>query len=286
VNNKSSETYTEKFIAFVDILGFADLVKQSEDLNGNGPTLDYLMNLTAKLGSQEDCARFARSGPVACPQSRYISKDLGFRITQISDCMVASAEISPAGLINLIHHCFGVSIQLLVAGHLCRGFITRGRILHTQNQFIGSGYQNAVEGEKRVSIFQVDGLDGGTPFIQVDSSICEYVANETDTSVMETFRRITESDGKDTAVSPFPALRKIPSTVIGPGFDPAKWKDTIKDTKANIQKWLVQMEKAEIGAPESGKRKIAHYRRKLLEIMAVKDKEIAVMDRFQGGFQN
>jgi hypothetical protein len=175
-------------------------------------------------------------------------------------------------------------MELLIAGHLCRGFVNRGRILHSDKQFIGTGYQNAVEGEKRVSIFQADSVDRGTPFIQIDRSVCEYVAKEADPCVKEMFGRMTECDGRETAVSPFSALKKIPATVIDRNFDPVKWKATIATTQANIQRLLTQLEKTEIGASDSAKGKIAHYKRKLTEILEVKEKERATMDRLSGAF--
>ncbi len=154
-----AKQYVEKFVAFIDILGFSDLVEQAE--REGSPTLEYLLGLTEKLGTQVDRLRYAQYGPPVCPHSQYLAKDLGFQITQISDCVVVSAEVSPAGVINLLHHCFGVSIDLLVTGHLCRGYITRGKIFHSDTQFMGTAYQAAAEREKSVSIFQLDPLDRG-----------------------------------------------------------------------------------------------------------------------------
>lgn len=271
--------YTEKFIAFVDILGFAELVKKSEDPIGTGVSPDHLIALTRKLGSDEDCTSLARSGPRVCPQSRYISRDLAFQITQISDCVVASVEISPAGLINLIHHCFGISTELLIAGHLCRGYITKGPIIHTSTQFIGGGYQRAVEGERSVSVFQIDDEDRGTPFVQVEAAVCEYVRTQTDACVNTMFQRMTESDGAQTAISPFRALKNLPSTVIDANFDPRKWKETIGITRANLLRVVADLERTEQDASSRAKSKIAHYKRKLTEVIDIKDKEMATMDR-------
>src|ERR1035438_2183803 len=110
--------YQDKFIAFVDILGFSDLVRQSEENKEGSPSLEDLLNLTKKLGLPEESARFAKSGPIVCPRAHYVSKDLSFQITQVSDCLIVSSEVSPAGVINLVQHCFGISINLLMVGHL------------------------------------------------------------------------------------------------------------------------------------------------------------------------
>src|SRR5690242_13343286 len=128
--------YQDKFIAFVDILGFSELVMKSEAGGDGAPDAKYILDLTGKLGSAKERDHFAKYGPTHCPCAPYLSKDLDFRVTQISDCVVISAEVSPAGVINLLQHCFGIAIQILQAGHLCRGYITRGSIVHTDKQFI------------------------------------------------------------------------------------------------------------------------------------------------------
>jgi hypothetical protein len=274
--------YEDKFIAFVDILGFSDLVRQSEEKTEGSLSVEELLVLTEKLGTSEGEARFAKSGPVVCPCSPYISKDLGFQITQVSDCVVVSTEVSPAAIINLVQHCFGVSISLLMAGYLCRGFITRGKIFHKNGQFIGSGYMKAVDGEKRVSIFQLDSAERGTPFIQIDPTICQYVDEQDDACVKTQFTRMTESDGHETGISPFGALKRMPSTVIDSNFDPLKWKGSIQVMRDHMQRLMTQLEKAEIRASESGREKIAHYKRKIGEVLAVKDREIELMDKLAG----
>src|ERR1019366_178760 len=97
-----ADMYQDKFIAFVDIFGFSDLVRQSEQKKEGGPSLEDLLALTKKLGSPQESARYAKSGPVVCPHASYVSKDLDFQITQISDCVIVSSEVSPAGIINLV----------------------------------------------------------------------------------------------------------------------------------------------------------------------------------------
>src|SRR5690349_257687 len=115
--------FKEKFVGFIDVLGFKELVREAEA--GTGISLDELLTLIQCLGSPKDRERFVNHGPRICPQSQYKSKDLDFRITQISDCAIVSTEISPAGAINLISHCWDSVIELMPKGILCRGFITR-----------------------------------------------------------------------------------------------------------------------------------------------------------------
>ena len=215
--------FKDKFIAFVDILGFKNLVRAAE--TETGMSLPDLLKLTTVLGGPEDQKKIEKHGPVTCPRSKYFRRDLDFKLTQISDCVVVSCEISPAGVINLIGHCWGVVIQMLTKGILCRGFITRGQIFHTDIQFIGSGYQEAYRKESEVTAFKKKADERGTPFVEVDSVVCEYISGCGDQCVKEMFSRFVREDGNVTALFPFKRLAH--SFVVagwGQTFDPEKEK--------------------------------------------------------------
>ena len=145
--------------------------------------------------------------------------EMSIEITQVSDCVVVSTEVSPAGVIHVLNHCFGASVMVFRAGFLCRGYVTRGKIVHTDQHFFGTGYVRAYEHERTVSMFQKGEDDAGTPFIEVDPAVCRYVAEEGDECVKMMFGRMVESDEHGTAISPFPALKKIPATIVRPDFD-------------------------------------------------------------------
>src|SRR5260370_15056637 len=110
--------YEDKFIAFVDIVGFKALVERSEKGGDDAPTIEYIVELFDKFDSstEED---FAQYGPTTCPCAPHTSRNLNFLVTQISDCAVISAEVSPAGLINLVDHCYKTAFRFLKVGHLC-----------------------------------------------------------------------------------------------------------------------------------------------------------------------
>lgn len=202
----------DKFIAFVDILGFSSLV-EAEEQKGND--LSRLLELTETLGSP------VRTGaPIACPNSRRASPDVDFKTTQISDCVVVSTEISPAGIVSLVQHCFVITLALLSKSSLCRGYITRGNIVHNDHQFIGTGYMHALKSQKTVAFMRTNIEETGTPFVQIDNRVTEYVKNESDDCVRKVFDRMVRSDGSYTAIYPFEALSKIPSALVTPDFNP------------------------------------------------------------------
>lgn len=216
--------FKEKFIAFVDILGFKSLVEASEA--GTGLSVEELSKLLESFGSPDIRDRLEKLGPICCPESKYIERNLDFRLSQVSDCAVISTEISPAGAINLIHHCWGTVLAFLERGIMCRGYITRGRIHHAATQFpIGTGYHNAYAAEGQVSFFKRQADERGTPFVEVDRVVCDYLRETDDSCIKEMFSRFTKSDGDTVALFPFQRLAH--SFVIGgfgQKFDPEKEK--------------------------------------------------------------
>lgn len=217
--------FEEKFVAFIDILGFKNLVESAE--KGNGMSLPEIMELLNKLGSKKDSHKFDQHGPTTCPNSSYIQRNLNFKVTQISDCVIVSSELSPAGLINLISHCWGAVIQLLFKGVMCRGYVTKGSVYHDESQVIGSGYQKAFSSEANVSAFKREADERGTPFVEVDPIICEYVKEESDPCVEKMFLRMVKDEEGTTALFPFQRLSH--SFIIagfGHEFKPEKEKES------------------------------------------------------------
>jgi hypothetical protein len=224
--------FKDKFIGYVDIIGFKKMVEAAEA--GTGMPLGELVDNLKNLGAPDDRKHFEKHGPTICPQSNFVQPDLDFRVTQISDCVIVSSEISPAGVINLVNHCWGAVIKLLTKGIMCRGYITRGKIYHTDTQFIGSGYQNAISKEGEVAAFKRKADEGGTPFVEVDQEVCNYVEDHGDWCVKEMFSRHVKGDGVVMALFPFKRLAH--SSVIGHEFDPEKEKRSNKNARLWINK--------------------------------------------------
>ena len=213
--------FTEKFVAFVDVLGFKNLVTESE--RGTGIPLAELLELLQKLGDGKERARFEEHGAGWCPMAPRIEKNLDFRVTQISDCVIVSSEVSPAGVINLVSHCWGAVIELLARGIMCRGYIKRGHVFHTDTQIIGSGYQEAYLAESKVSAFKREADERGTPYVEVDIEVAAYVQSQPDPCVKEMFERMVKRDGSTVVLFPFQRLHHS-FIIAGSGhkFDPEK----------------------------------------------------------------
>jgi hypothetical protein len=234
MTNVGNVEFKDKFVAFVDILGFKKMVEAAEA--GIGMSLPELLDMLKELGKPEDQERIKKHGPVVCPQSAFVQRDLDFQLTQISDCMVASYEISPAGVINLIGHCWGALIQLLTKGIMYRGYITRGPVYHDDTQVIGTGYQEAYRKEAGVTAFIREADERGTPFVEVDQVVCDYVADYGDKCVKEMFSRYVKKDGDTTALFPFQRLaHSFIVAGFGHTFDPEKEKRANENLRQMIQ---------------------------------------------------
>ncbi len=250
--------FKDKFIGFVDILGFKKLVEAAEA--GIGISLVELLEMVQKLGTPEDRIKHEKYGPMTCPESRYVQRHLDFRLTQISDCVVLSTEISPAGVINLVKHCWGAVIKLLTKGILCRGYITRGSVFHTDTQFIGSGYQKACSKEKHVTAFIREDEKSGTPFVEVDRVVCDYVRNHGDSCVKEMFSRFVKEDGIVTALFPFQRLaHSFIVAGFGITFDPEKEKRSNQRARLLIENFKERVMAFVDHSDPDVVRKVEHY---------------------------
>jgi len=271
--------FQEKFIGFVDILGFKKLVEAAED--GSGMLLQELMGLLKNLGSYKDVEKFKKYGPTLCPGSAFIQRDLDFKLTQISDCVVVSSEVSPAGAMNLINHCWGAVISLLEKGLMCRGYITKGSVYHTDTQIIGSGYQKAYLKESEVAAFKREADERGTPFVEVDSIVCNYIKGCNDKCISEMFSRLVKSDGEVTALFPFKMLsHSFIIAGLGIEFNPSKEKEA----NNNMRLFITELKKRILEFVDSSNlaamKKVEHYIKALDAQLLHCDETDNIIDKF------
>ncbi|MGB8411828.1 MAG: hypothetical protein WCE23_03285 [Candidatus Binatus sp.] len=268
---------TDKFVGFVDIMGFKSLVRTAEA--GKGLSLEDLSKAVEALGTEADLQCIKTYGPKICPMAPRVPKDLDFQITRSSDCVIVSAEVSPAGVINLISHCWTAQLELLGMGILCRGYIKRGLIYHTKLHQIGSGLSNAVEREKQVSVFKQNADEQGTPFIEVSPEIVEYVATQGDKCVKEMFSRHVQQDGLLTALFPFKRLNHSFAIPAGHQFDPEKEKKSVDVVRGWIRKMKDAVSKRVDQSDPKAVNKGSHYLRMLDKQLAECDWTEEVIDR-------
>jgi hypothetical protein len=277
--------FQDKFIAFVDILGFKTLVKGAE--SGSGPlSLPEIREAAQRLGTEADRKRMVERGPNICPEAPRFSKDVGFQITQVSDCVVVSAEVSPAGVITLLSHCWAACLGLLQLGLMCRGYIKRGRIYHDGTEIIGSGYSDAyAKAEHGVTVFKQSADERGTPFIEVDPEVVHFVNTCEDWCVKEMASRMMKSDGELTALFPF---QRLGHTFIVAGleslglkFDPDKEHRQVDNIRKMIHRMKEKVSSFVAGADGSVIAKAEHYLRMLDVQLAICDKQDRHIEMFR-----
>lgn len=271
--------FENKFIGFVDILGFKQLVEAAE--NETVMFLPELVEACQSLGSPEDVEKIIKHGPATCPQSKHYQRDLNFKLTQVSDCVVVSSEVSPAGVINLIKHCWGAVIKLLSKGLMCRGYITKGPIYHTDTQIIGSGYQEACSKEKDgITAFKREADEKGTPFVEVDPVVCDYVKNCEDKCVKEMLSRMVKSDGEVIALFPFQRLaHSFMISRFGHKFDAKKEKASNQNMRSSIERLKKGVMEFVDESNHNAAKKAEHYIEALNTQLVVCDKTDEIIDK-------
>jgi len=167
--------FEEKFIAFIDLLGFKEMVRKAE--NDEGKSLKQILDVMDCLNNTSNALSLREFGPTIFPDLPSNSPNLGFESTQVSDCVIISFEKSLSGAINIIHHCASIVFKLLSIGILVRGHILIGTIYHSNNCFLGSGYQNAYVREGKTTFMANEGAEG-TPFVEVDADVIQYIKFE------------------------------------------------------------------------------------------------------------
>lgn len=268
----------EKFIGYVDILRFSALTKAAEV--GIDLSFDDLDEIVKLLGTENARKHHQKYGATICPKAPCVRKDLDFQIAQAWDSGVVSTEISPAGLINLISHCFVACIMLLTKGVMCRGYIQKGMIYHDGLKVLGSGHTDTVAKEKEVAFFKRSADEKGTPFVEVAPEIVDYVASQPDECVKEMFSRMTITHEGLTAV--FPIKRLAHSFIVAgfnrPPFDAKREKKNNDTVRNNLKQLKAKVLSYVDPSDASAVAKSEHYIRALDEQLKVCDQTDEAID--------
>lgn len=125
--------YEERYVAFVDVLGFRSIVTKS----ASDPAV--VQRVHAALSGISRLAVGSRSTA------------LGFEVTSFSDNVVLSIPVSPQGLLHLVQMINKFSEDLLSLGMLFRGAVVRGLALHTHDVIFGPAMLEAYRLESTIS---------------------------------------------------------------------------------------------------------------------------------------
>lgn len=145
------EGYENRFVAFLDILGFKNLIlkiesekNESYDFHRVRSVLNFLHDESIESNGQHDLPIYEKQG------DSLIEKELGdLRINYISDCVIISTESSLNGFKSLCNKLTKFSTDIACDGIFVRGAITHGKIYHHGPMLFGSAYQRAYELESQ-----------------------------------------------------------------------------------------------------------------------------------------
>jgi len=170
-------SYSDRFVAFIDILGFKDLIDQSTTQNSE-VTVD---SIREALQPPKPAAK----GQIVLGQIGDISKS-GHRQTTFSDSVVISTEPTPLGLVHLVNHCERIARKLLDFGHLCRGGIARGDLYHESD--------GTLFGPAMLRAYELEQTPPGYPRILLDEKVSSFAGQINEPGLRRMLRK--DDDGE------------------------------------------------------------------------------------------
>lgn len=148
--------YEERYIAFIDMLGFSSLVERSEaDVNLLKRLTSVLEDVRMYKKLEEHMDAFDSNHPLHFFQNM-------FKMTTFSDNILISTKINTIGLGEIIFISAVICNRLLHQGIFTRGAISKGKLVHTKTIVLGAGLISAYNLEKSAAIY---------PRILIDESI-------------------------------------------------------------------------------------------------------------------
>jgi len=142
----STRRFQDRYIAYVDILGFSSLVSRiAEDRNLFALIRDTLKHLNEQTNNVRQYRRRKRD-----PKHAQIVRPTNLQMTAFSDCYVIS-ETTPAWHVVAAVQALGA--RLLRAGILTRGAIVRGKAYHNSRILFGPAIIEAYQLESGVAVY-------------------------------------------------------------------------------------------------------------------------------------
>ena len=136
--------YEGRYVAFIDILGFSDLIRRSFGPNPRVLLEEIVRALEVPQEVQLDGIILGRIGDISAAPHM---------LTAFSDCIAISTIASEQGLMNLRVHVRAIVFRMLRLGFLSRGGIARGPLYHRDGKIFGPAMLEAYRLESTVAVF-------------------------------------------------------------------------------------------------------------------------------------
>ena len=157
-----------RFVAFLDILGFTEIIKSIElDNNKNNPDLKRIKSILNFMDEETSDPNYCADLPIYIQtDDGLVERELGVpRLTYVSDCIIISAEATLDGFKGLSRKIHKITADLAYDGIFCRGAITKGKLFHHDKVIFGSSYIRAYKLEEEKAKY---------PRVIIDPDIVEY----------------------------------------------------------------------------------------------------------------
>lgn len=116
---RDAAKYETRYVAFIDILGFRDIITRSRRPDSDLPARIYNA-LDIPVDSLEQGIQHAT----------HQSERPDLRVHSFSDCVVISSANNQSGLASILFACWRLASNWLEQGFLCRGGIANGLVTH------------------------------------------------------------------------------------------------------------------------------------------------------------
>lgn len=156
----SALAYEERYVVFLDILGFKELVSKSE------ANPEILHKLTTALNAM-NIFREMDELLHKLKQSKENSSENLVEISTFSDSVIISTRADTIGLLLVTSIAQIISCNLFYLGIFSRGAISKGLLIHTDNMVLGSALIKAYELENKAAIY---------PRVIVDECVLKDIA--------------------------------------------------------------------------------------------------------------
>lgn len=136
--------YEDRYVAFIDILGFKNLIERSDGVSPEVAIEELVRALEVPHEVDLKGIILGRIGDISA--SRH-------SLTAFSDCVAVSTIATEQGLMNLLFHVRAILFRLLRLGFLARGGIALGSVYHQDGKILGPAMLEAYRLEHRVAIY-------------------------------------------------------------------------------------------------------------------------------------
>ncbi|VVE33968.1 hypothetical protein [Pandoraea sputorum] len=158
--------YTRRVVAFVDVLGFKEIISQS----AKEPDLVRRIHHALTVDNQAWAEVFAREAGLEGSDAEFDE-----RMSTFSDCVVISVKPEIPAIGMLIYTVYKICRQLLQQGFLSRGGIAMGDLYHDKPSTGGSMAPTMVFGPAFVKAYQFESTHADGPRVILENSVRSHI---------------------------------------------------------------------------------------------------------------